>query len=185
MMKSMDPITISQRMVKSVSSITMTQSSGYNRSLVYINPVRVTVRYRCTVSASLVVLSALVAVALAAPRPGLLHAAPGALAYSAPLLTHSIVPTAVSHQSRVDVHSSPVISTTYAAAPIVAAPAVHAYAAPALAYNALPTALSHSSRVDLHRSAALIATPVVAHGLALAAPLAHGYAGAVPALHAW
>lgn len=111
----------------------------------------------------LVVLSVLVAVACAAPAPGFLH---GALAYSAPLA----YPAAVSHQSRVDVHSSPLI-TTYAA-PAVVAPAVHAVAP---VVHALPAAVSHQARYDIHRSAAVIAPVAVGY---------HGY-GAVPALHAW
>lgn len=113
----------------------------------------------------LVVLSVLVAVACAAPAPGLLHG--GHLAYAAPAL----IPTAVSHQSRVDVHSSPVI--TYAAPAIVAAPVVHA---PVVHAPVLSAAVSHQARYDIHRNAAVIAPVALGY---------HGYAAALPALHGW
>lgn len=67
-----------------------------------------------------VVLSVLVAVVAAEPAPGYLHAAP--LAYSG----HYSIPTAVSHQSRVDYYSKPLI-TTYAAPAVIAAPVVKSY----------------------------------------------------------
>lgn len=98
----------------------------------------------------LVVLSALVSVALAAPKPSLL--APYA------------VPAAVSHQYRTDVIGGPVVAG-YAAA---ALPAVAAYAAPAVA---VPAAVSHQSRVDVIRpvAATVYAAPAFAH---------YGYAAA-------
>lgn len=125
----------------------------------------------------LVVLSALFAVAFAAPKPGHLAAA-APLAYAAPAVA---LPAAVSHQSRVDVYSKPVV-TAYAAAPAVAAysaPAVAAYSAPAIAaYSApavaLPAAVSHQSRVDY------VSKPLVA---AYAAPAAYA-AYAAPAAYA-
>lgn len=73
----------------------------------------------------LVVLSVVLAVVAAAPTPGFLHAAPVAVA--APLA----IPAAVSHTSRIDIHSKPIIAT-YAAPlvahhAVVAAPIVKSY----------------------------------------------------------
>ncbi|NP_001166769.1 cuticular protein hypothetical 8 precursor [Bombyx mori] len=82
----------------------------------------------------------------------------GHLTYSAPI----IAPAAVSHQSRVDVISSPAVVSHAVATPVVA----HAYAAPVVAAVA-PAAVSHQSRVDVRTSPA-----VVAHGAV--APYAHG-----------
>ncbi|KAM3966310.1 uncharacterized protein ACR2FA_012614 [Aphomia sociella] len=64
------------------------------------------------------------------------------------------VPSAVSHQSRVDVHTSPAVVAT---APVVAEPAV----IEARAIYAAPAAVSHQSRVDVRTSPAVV-TPVVA-----------------------
>lgn len=80
----------------------------------------------------------LVVVAAVAAKPGLLHAP----LVAAPLA----VPAAVSHTSRVDVHSSPLVVAH--AAPLIAAAAPLHYAVPA--------ATSYTSRVDLHSA------PVVA-----------------------
>ncbi|XP_053606959.1 cuticle protein 16.5-like [Plodia interpunctella] len=82
------------------------------------------------------------------------------------------LPSAVSHQSRVDVHSSPAVVTTAVAAPVVAEPAVvearALYAAPAF-YSA-GSAVSHQSRVDVHSSPAVVAAaPVVAASPVVAA----------------
>lgn len=109
----------------------------------------------------LVVLSCLFAACLAAP---------GLLGYG-----HHVLPSAVSHQSRVDVHSAPVL-TAYAAPEVYhAAPVLTAYAAPAV--YAAPAAVSHQSRYDVHRSAAVLTS---VHAL----PIAHSY-GYADALHAW
>ncbi|XP_031348284.1 cuticle protein 64-like [Photinus pyralis] len=61
----------------------------------------------------LVVLSIVIAVVAAAPTPGYLHAAP--IAY---------IPSAVSHSSRIDYHSKPIVTYT---APLVTS---HVVAAP-------------------------------------------------------
>ncbi|GLV32150.1 hypothetical protein CBL_11892 [Carabus blaptoides fortunei] len=128
-----------------------------------------------------VVLSALIAVAVAAPQPGLLHAAPAAVAYSAPVVAHSAVvgsvPTAVSHQSRVDVHSKPVVATTYTApavhtvAAYHAAPAVHAvHAAPVFsAVHAAPAVVS------AYAAPAVVSHGVIGHHGVVAAPLAYAH----------
>lgn len=94
----------------------------------------------------LVVLSALFALTVAAPAPGLLAAHP--VAYSAVV---GSVPTSISHQSSSIVHSAAITSPVVHAAPLVhAAPVVSAYAAPAVvAAPALHTvfaapALAHS-----------------------------------------
>lgn len=86
--------------------------------------------------------------------------------------THA-VPAAVSHQSRVDVRTSPAVFSHAVAAPVVshavyAAPAA-VYAAPAV-YAAAP-AVSHQSRVDVISSAAHVAP--LAHSVAYASPYAH------------
>ncbi|CAB3251462.1 unnamed protein product [Arctia plantaginis] len=105
-------------------------------------------------------------------------------------LGHYAVPAAVSHQSRVDVVSSPAVVSHAVAAPIVA----HA---PVVA--AVPSAVSHQSRVDIHSSPAVVAqaavVPAVAplsyaapysHGYGYAAaPYNHGYYNSAPWAHAW
>ena len=99
----------------------------------------------------------------------------GHLAYAAPVVAH-VAPSAVSHQSRVDVVSSPAV-VSHAVAPVVS----HAYAAPVVAVA--PSAVSHQSRVDVRTSPAVVshavsplvhAAPVYA-AAAYAAP-AYGYA---------
>nr|XP_023023138.1 cuticle protein 38-like [Leptinotarsa decemlineata] len=149
----------------------------------------------------LVVLSALVAVAVAKPS-GLAHSA---LAYSSPLV--EVVPGAVSHSYRSDVISKPVVAA-YAAPAVVAAPVVQkvlavpaavshsyrsdviskpvvaAYAAPIVekivAPVAVPAAVSHSFRSDV------ISKPLVAAYSAPAVVSSHlAYAAHVPAVHAW
>lgn len=88
------------------------------------------------------------------------------VAYSAPI----VAPSAVSHQSRVDVISSPAVVSHAVAAPVVA----HAVAAPVVALA--PSAVSHQSRVDVRTSPAVVTQSVVspyAHGL-VAGPVAHG-----------
>ncbi|XP_047026783.1 cuticle protein 16.5-like [Helicoverpa zea] len=119
----------------------------------------------------------------------------GHLAYAAPVVAH-VAPSAVSHQSRVDVVSSPAV-VSHAVAPVVS----HAYAAPVVAHAApvlavAPSAVSHQSRVDVRSSPAVVshavhAAPVYAAaayaapaysaygahaGLLHSAPLAHGHA---------
>lgn len=104
------------------------------------------------------VLSAIVAIAAAAPAPGYYHAA-------APLVTVAVqpeyahvgsivkhIPTAVSHQSRTDYHSTPVIKSVLAPVEYVQ-PIVH-----------------HAPAISVHHA------PIV-H----AAPLLH----AAPLVHAW
>ncbi|KAG7296113.1 hypothetical protein JYU34_021209 [Plutella xylostella] len=113
------------------------------------------------------------------------HSSPALLAYSAPAYHHALAapahylkkrslavghyayaaPAAVSHQSRVDVVSSPAVAHVAYSAPHVA------YAAPV--HYAAPAAVSHQSRVDVHSSPAVVAYA--------AAPLhnaySHGYYG--------
>ncbi|KAJ8713428.1 hypothetical protein PYW07_013798 [Mythimna separata] len=92
----------------------------------------------------------------------------GHLAYSAPVV--AVAPSAVSHQSRVDVISSPAV-VSHAVAPVVS----HAYAAPVVAVA--PAAVSHQSRVDVRTSPAVVShsvAPVYA-AASYAAP-AYGYA---------
>ncbi|CAD0200768.1 unnamed protein product [Chrysodeixis includens] len=140
------------------------------------------------------------------------HYAPLAHAAVVAPYAHSVVapavyaaPAAVSHQSRVDVHSSPAIVINARAlhlqakaleghyAPLahaaVVAPYAHSVVAPAV--YAAPAAVSHQSRVDVHSSPAIVshavaapvlahAAPVVAHSAYAAPLLAHsalGYAG--------
>lgn len=83
--------------------------------------------------------------AMAYCRPGFLHSA----AVVAPIA----LPSAVSHSSRVDFHSSPIV-VAHAAPALALAPAAH------LAHYALPAATSYSSRYDVH-SAPLL---TVGHG---------------------
>lgn len=94
----------------------------------------------------------------------------GHISYAAPVITHSIAPAAVSHQSRVDVHTSPASVSHAYAAPVVA----HAVA-PVVAHAIAPAAVSHQSRVDVRTSPAVVAHAAiapVAHAV-VAAPLAH------------
>ncbi|KAL0872014.1 hypothetical protein ABMA27_004454 [Loxostege sticticalis] len=83
-------------------------------------------------------------------------------AYSAPVV--AVAPSAVSHQSRVDVHSSPAVLSHSVVAPVVA------HAAPVVAHVA-PSAVSHQSRVDVHSSPAVVSDSVVAPVVAHAAPV--------------
>ncbi|KAJ8713427.1 hypothetical protein PYW07_013797 [Mythimna separata] len=133
---------------------------------------------------SLVVLFALVAVAVAAPSAKTDKRSIGHLVYSVPSApvgvvqvsepvvatrTVAVAPalytgaSAVSHQSRVDVHSSPAVVTSYSAPvvaeQVVAAPAV--YAAPYAAVYSAPSAVSHQSRVDYRSSPAVVSHQVV------------------------
>ncbi|CAG9561152.1 unnamed protein product [Danaus chrysippus] len=108
----------------------------------------------------------------------------GHIAYSAPI----IAPSAVSHQSRVDVVSSPAVVSHAVAAPVLA----HAVAAPVVAHAIAPAAVSHQSRVDVRSSPAVVAhvAPVahsvvsapLAYSALLRAPLAHGAGHLV---HGW
>lgn len=123
----------------------------------------------------LVVLSALVALAVAKPS-GIV--AP--LTYSTAAI--AAVPAAVSHQYRTDVISKPLIATTYAAAPVVAAPVVQKtlLAAP-LSYSA---GWSTQSRVDYHHPTVYAAAAPVAY--AAAAPYGYGaHALHAPIVNAW
>ncbi|GLV32146.1 hypothetical protein CBL_11896 [Carabus blaptoides fortunei] len=118
----------------------------------------------------LVVLSALLAVAVAAPKPGLVAAAP--LAYAAPVVAHSAVvgsvPTSVSSSSSTVVHNSAAV-----VAPVVSAyhaPAVAAYAAPAVhtvaAYAAAPAISSYSTHGIVNTyGARYAAAPALAYGV--------------------
>lgn len=112
---------------------------------------------------SLVVLLSLAA--LAAAKPSGLLTGP-AITYSAPLI--AAVPAAVSHQSRLDIKSSPAIVSTAAVAPIavrtaLAQPTV--FAAPAAVVA--PAAVSSQSRLDIK------STPAVTSTLVSGAPLAY------------
>lgn len=105
----------------------------------------------------LVVLFALMAIAAA--KPSLLH-------------TAHVLPAAVSHTSRVDVHAHvPAVATVVAhAAPAIAV-------APAVVAHHLPAAVSHQSRVDVVQSS-VHAVPVVQAVHAVhAVPAVHGIHG--------
>ncbi|KAJ2944311.1 hypothetical protein O0L34_g18300 [Tuta absoluta] len=99
----------------------------------------------------------------------------GHYAYAAPVVAH-VAPSAVSHQSRVDVISSPaVVSHAVHAAPIVA----HAVHAPVV--HALPAAVSHQSRVDVRTS-----HPVVSHAVVAAPVVSHSVVAPIVSAHsAW
>ena len=88
-------------------------------------------------------------------------------------LGHYVAPAAVSHQSRIDVRTSPAIVSHAVAAPVLAhAAPVLAHAAPVVA--AVPAAVSHQSRIDVRTSPAIVSHAVAAPVLAHAAPvLAH------------
>ncbi|KAL4707730.1 hypothetical protein ACJJTC_014911 [Scirpophaga incertulas] len=90
------------------------------------------------------------------------------IAYHAPI----VAPSAVSHQSRVDVISSPAV-VSHAVAPVVA----HAAPVPTLWLRPSPTACTpHPWRIPPM-------PPPLAHG-AYAAPLAHSYHSS-PLVHGW
>lgn len=103
---------------------------------------------------SQVVLLAIVAVAVGAPLAEKRSVA-------VPLV-YAAVPSAVSHHSRVDVHSSPAVvaaaPVAYVAQPVIARAA---YAAPASTVYVGGAAVSHQSRVDVHSSPAVVAPAVV------------------------
>ncbi|CAH2039686.1 unnamed protein product, partial [Iphiclides podalirius] len=114
----------------------------------------------------------------------------GHLSYAAPV--YAAAPAAVSHQSRVDVVSSPAVVSHAVAAPVLA----HAAVAPVVAHAIAPSAVSHQSRVDVRTSPAVVshAYAPIAHGVvaaplahaALASPLAHsGLLHGAPLAHAW
>lgn len=166
---------------------------------------------------SLVVLFAVAAVAVAAPQYVALDVlgrpiepvevvAARALHYQAKALTghilkkrsvgHAVaysVPSAVSHQSRVDVRTSPAVVESVVAAPVVQPAVVEArtvYAAPAAAAVYTPaSAVSHQSRVDVRTSPAVavpvahsvIAEPVLARSVYT--PAATVYAGGAAVTH--
>lgn len=136
---------------------------------------------------SLVVLFALVAVAVAAPAPGgpvkkrsvghvvTYSGAPVEYVVSEPVVAAHTVgyaplysgASAVSHQSRVDVHSSPAYVTSYSAPLVaqqqyVASPAVvdaRSVYSPVAVYA--PSAVSHQSRVDYRSSPGVVSHQVV------------------------
>lgn len=128
----------------------------------------------------LVVLFAVISVALAAPSIG--HA----VAYS--------VPGAVSHQSRVDVRSSPAVLASAIVQPLAYAGPSVAYAAPASKVYVGGSAVSHQTRVDVRTSPAVVsevyspavvAEPAVvdARTVYAAAPPATVYAGGSALTH--
>lgn len=80
----------------------------------------------------LVVLFALLAIVAAAPSG---------------IITYQSVPSAVSHQSRVDVISGPIIASAYAVPAVQQIHAVHAV--PEVIAYEIPSAVSHQSRVDV------------------------------------
>lgn len=115
---------------------------------------------------SLVVLLAMVAVAVGAP-----HVEKRSIAVP---LTYATVPTAVSHQSRVDIHSSPPVvaaaPVSYIAGPVVARAV---YAAPASTVYVGGEAVSHQSRVDIRSSPAYVqqvVAPAVVEARSVYAP---------------
>ncbi|CAB3251478.1 unnamed protein product [Arctia plantaginis] len=116
---------------------------------------------------SLVVFLSVVALAVAMPSG--IQFQGGLLAYSAPII--GSVPAAVSHQSRLDIKSSPAVTTTVVAAPTL-------LAAPAITTAAFaPAAVSSQSRIDIKSSPAItstvVSTPVTysAPALAFSSPL--------------
>ncbi|XP_026316970.1 uncharacterized protein LOC113228045 [Hyposmocoma kahamanoa] len=115
---------------------------------------------------SLVVLLAMVAVAVGAP-----HVEKRSIAVP---LTYAAVPTAVSHQSRVDIHSSPAVvaaaPVSYVAEPVVARAV---YAAPVSTVYVGGAAVSHQSRVDIRSSPAYsqqVVAPAVVEARSVYAP---------------
>ncbi|XP_013172695.1 PREDICTED: cuticle protein LPCP-23-like [Papilio xuthus] len=96
----------------------------------------------------------------------------GHIAYAAPFVAHATpviatAPASVSHQSRVDVVSSPAVVSHTITAPAVAhavvAPVVaRAAYAPVVAHAIAPAAVSHQSRVDVRTSPAVVSHSVVA-----------------------
>ncbi|XP_052741934.1 testis-specific gene A8 protein-like [Bicyclus anynana] len=114
---------------------------------------------------SLVVL--LSVMALASAKPGF----PFIIDYAAPAL--ALAPAAVSHQSRIDVKSTPAIVKTDivapAIAPVVTAPI--AYSAP---LAVAPAAVSTQSRIDIKSSPGVIST-YAAGPLEYTAPLAYSH----------
>lgn len=121
---------------------------------------------------SLVVLLAMVAVAVGAP-----HVEKRSVAVP---LAYAAVPAAVSHQSRVDIRSSPAVvaaaPVSYVAEPVVARAV---YAAPASTVYVGGAAVSHQSRVDLQSSPAVVTQQLVAPAVVEARSV---YA---PSIYAW
>lgn len=81
-------------------------------------------------------------------------------------LGHYAIPAAVSHQSRVDVVSSPAVVSHAVATPVIA---------PAPVVAAVPAAVSHQSRVDLHSSPAVVAQTAVVPAVSYGASYIRGY----------
>ncbi|XP_026762796.2 uncharacterized protein LOC113521467 [Galleria mellonella] len=137
---------------------------------------------------SLVVLIAVIAATAAAPQylvqpySPLVELNTAQVAYPTHIQTHILkkrsvvpvaysVPSAVSHQSRVDVRTSPAVVATApvvesVVAPVVAEPAV----VEARAFYPAPAAVSHQSRVDVRASPAVV-SPVVASRAVVAQPV--------------
>ncbi|NP_001166771.1 cuticular protein hypothetical 6 precursor [Bombyx mori] len=126
---------------------------------------------------SLVVLFAVLSVAVSAP--GVVKRSIGHVAYT--------VPTAVSHQSRVDVRTSPAVVDVApaVASHFVAAPEAHAVVAPYTAvYGA--GAVSHQSRVDVRTSPVVVSAAQVVAPALVTEPVLEArsvYAASVPSLY--
>lgn len=124
---------------------------------------------------SLVVLASLIAVSVALPGYG--YGSYGAgYGYGSGYGYHDVhhLPTAVSHQSRVDVHSKPIITPIVAHAPIIEAHHAPVAVVAKPYYRHVPAATSHQSRVDYISKPIAVATYVKP---AIYAEPAHYYGG--------
>lgn len=135
----------------------------------------------------LVVLFAVISAAVAAPHPVADHIQKRSIGHAVAYT----VPSAVSHQSRVDVRSSPVLATAVVE-PLAYAPAT-VYAAPASKVYVGGSAVSHQSRVDVQHTPAVVtevhapavvAEPAVVEARAVYAPQAAVYAAPQAAVFA-
>lgn len=130
------------------------------------------------ISSPAIVSHTIAAPVLAHATPLLAHSALGYAAHGHYLHKRSLghyayaAPAAVSHQSRVDVVSSPAVVSHAISAPVLA------HAAPVVAVA--PAAVSHQSRVDVRTSPAIVAHAAIAP-VAHAAPVYSAYSPLVAA----